>query len=302
MNRPEPPTVDQPYFAWRAQPAWPKLAWPGGAQLALCIVVSIEHYEIHPPEGAVFPRSLPGGFGRGPYPDFRTFSYREYGNRVGVFRVIDALAKYNIRATAAIDSRTAQSKPVIVEQCLKHGWEIAAHGQAVTRVVSSAMTEQDERDYVSEAIRGVESACGRRPTGWHGPEYGESIHTPAVLAQLGIDYVLDWPNDELPFCMSTPTGRLISLPMLVDFDDVFAHWHRKLSMSRWGRTITDALDRLLKDGAESPRMLILNLHPWLIGQPWRISYLEDVLRDIRGRSGIWHATAAEVAAHAGVSI
>lgn len=302
MSRPEPPTIDQPYFAWRAQPAWPKLAWPDNARLALCVVVSIEHYEMHPPAGTTFPSSLPGGFGRAPYPDFRTFSHREYGNRIGVFRVIDALAKFGIRATAAVDARTAKAKPAIVEQCLKHDWEIAAHGQAVTRMVSSAMTEQEERSYISEALRVIESACGRRPTGWHGPEYGESIHTPTILAELGIAYVLDWPNDELPFRMATPAGTLISLPMLVDFDDVFAHWHRKLSMSRWCKAISDALDRLLKDGGESPRMLILNLHPWLIGQPWRISYLEEVLSDIRGRSGIWHATAAEVAAHASVSI
>ena len=302
MTHLDPPTIDQPYFVWRAQPAWPKLDWPGGARLALGVVVCIEHYEIAPPASTIFPLSLPGGFGRGPYPDFRTFSHREYGNRIGVFRVIEALAKFGIRATAAIDAHTAQSKPTIVEHCLKQGWEIAAHGQAVTRMISSAMTEQEERDYVSASIRGIERACGRRPTGWHGPEYGESAHTPSILAELGIEYTLDWPNDELPFRMSTSSGSLVSLPMMVDFDDVFAHWHRKLPMSRWRRSVADALDRLLHDGAQSPRMLILNLHPWLIGQPWRISYLEEALSDIHARRGIWHATAAEIAAHAGAYI
>jgi peptidoglycan/xylan/chitin deacetylase (PgdA/CDA1 family) len=165
----------------------------------------------------------------------------------------------------------------------------------VTQVITAKLDEAQERAQISAALDALERATGTRPAGWHGPEYGESARTPGLLAELGVKYVLDWPNDELPYAMRTKTGSLVSLPMLVDFDDVFAHWYRKLTMARWQRSIADALDWMIEDGKTRPRMLVLNLHPWLIGQPWRISYLDAVLADLKKREGVWCATAGEIA-------
>ena len=270
-------------------------AWPERARLAVAFVVSIEYYEMRQAPGAAMPLSLPGGFGRGPYPDFRSFSHREYGNRVGVFRLAELLARHGIPATAAIDARSALERPEIVRLCQDHGWELAAHGEAVTRLISSRLEEAEERRQIKASLAAVERAAGRKALGWHGPESGESARTPAILAELGVRYVLDWPNDELPYAMRTPAGPLLSVPMAIDLDDVFATWHRKLSMPRWARSIADALDRLLADGVTQPRALVLNLHPWLIGQPWRITYLAEVLTDLNRRKGIWLATAGQIA-------
>lgn len=271
------------------------VAWPGGARVAVAVVVSIEQYEMAQAPGAFLPVTLPGGMGRGPYPDFRSYSLREYGNRIGVFRVMEALDRHGLRATAAIDASVATNKPVIVRECQRRGWEIAAHGNAVTQMVTAKLNEAEERAQVGAALDAIERATGTRPQGWHGPEYGESARTPGILAEMGVKYVLDWPNDELPYAMQTDAGPLVSVPMLVDFDDVFAHWYRKLGMPRWQSSIADAMDRLLEDGRTRPRMLVLNLHPWLIGQPWRISYLDAVLADLGKRKGIWFATAGEIA-------
>lgn len=246
--------------------------------------------------GNVLPKSLPGGFGRGPYPDFRTFSHREYGNRIGVFRVAQLLGRYGVPATAAVDAYTAAERPEIIGECLRRNWEVAAHGQAVTRVISSRLDESSERQIIRATLETVEKAAGKCPVGWLGPEYGESLRTPDLLAELGVEYVLDWPNDEQPYRMRAKSGSLTSVPLAIDLDDVFAHWHRRLSMDRWVRSIGDALDRLLEDSARSPRCLVLNLHPWLIGQPWRISYLAQVLDELLRREGIWLTTAAEIAA------
>jgi allantoinase len=269
--------------------------WPDGARLAFGIVVSIEQYEMAQDPGAYFPATLPGGMGRGPYPDFRSYSLREYGNRIGVFRVMDSLDKHGLRATAAIDAATATRKSVILRECMKRNWEVAAHGNAVTQVMTSRLDEAQEREQVAAALGAIERVSGQLPAGWHGPEYGESARTPEILAKLGLKYVLDWPNDELPYLMSTRSGPLVSVPMLVDFDDVFAHWYRKMTMARWQKSVAEALDRMIADGEKQPRMLILNLHPWLIGQPWRISYLDAVLADLRSRKGVWCATAGEIA-------
>ena len=290
------PSTDHGLFDSQPIVARKPVAWPGGARLAVGIVVSIEHYEMVQAPGAFLPVTLPGGMGRGPYPDFRSYSLREYGNRIGVFRVMEALDRHGLRATAAIDASVATQKPVILRECQRRDWEIAAHGNAVTQVITARLDEAAEREQVSAALAAIERASGKRPAGWHGPEYGESARTPGVLAELGVKYLLDWPNDELPYAMRSPAGPIVSLPMLVDFDDVFAHWYRKLTMARWQRSLADALDRMIEDGKTQPRMLILNLHPWLIGQPWRISYLDAVLADLKWREGVWCATAGEIAA------
>ena len=270
--------------------------WPNNALLAVAVVVSIEYYEMRQDAGNVLPRSLPGGFGRGPYPDFRTFSHREYGNRIGVFRVAELLGRYGVPATAAVDAYTASHRAEIIAECLRRKWEVAAHGQAVTRVISSRLDESSEREMIRATVETIQRAVGKRPVGWLGPENGESPRTPDLLAELGVEYVLDWPNDEQPYRMHTNSGPLISIPMAIDLDDVFAHWHRKLAMDRWVRSIGDALDRLLADAARGARSLVLNLHPWLIGQPWRISYLAQVLDELRKRNGIWLTTTGEMAA------
>src|SRR4051812_34482057 len=126
----------------------PPLRWPGGARVAFAIVVSAEYYEMQPAAANFIPANVPGGFGRAPYPDFRAFSQRDYGNRVGVFRVIDALERFAMPATAAIDANVATRYPYIVEQFRKRNIEIAGHGHAVTNVITNHMTEADERAYI----------------------------------------------------------------------------------------------------------------------------------------------------------
>lgn len=270
------------------------LRWPNGARLAFAIIISIEFYELQPSPGAFIPPNLPGGFGRGPYPDFRNYTHREYGPRVGLFRLMDLLRDKQIKATAAIDARTAIERPFIVQRCLESGWEIAAHGRAVTDVVSSQMTEAQERDYIATSIDAVSNAAGTPPRGWHGAEYGESLGTVRLLAEGGIDYVLDWPNDEQPYLMRAGDRRLVALPLAVDLDDVFAHWQRKLSMRRWRQAVIDAVDQLCIDGERSGRVLVLNVHPWLMGQAYRTTYFSEVLDHVRNLSGVWLATAGEI--------
>lgn len=269
--------------------------WPNDARLAFALVVSVEFYELQPSPGAFIPPNLPGGFGRGPYPDFRNYTHRDYGSRVGLFRLMQLLDKKKIKATAAIDARTALERPVIVDHCRRRGWEIAAHGRAVTDVISSHMTEDEERDYIRAALAAVAEAAGAAPRGWHGAEYGESDRTVRLLAESGVEYVLDWPNDEQPYVMGAAGRRLVALPMAVDLDDVIAHWQHKVSMPRWRRAVIDAVDRLRADGERSARLLILNLHPWLVGQAFRSTYLAEVLDHVLACRDVWVATTGEIA-------
>ena len=290
-------TTDTQHSYYRREPiiGRPALRWPGEARLAFAIVIGAEHYEMRPPEGAFIPPNVPGGFGRGPYPDFRAYTARAYGNRVGIFRLIELFDRFHLPTTVAVDAQTATACRALIEQIRSRPWEIAAHGQSVTRVISSRMSADEERDYIRSTLATIETHCGVRPAGWHGPEYGESPRTVELLAEVGLRYVLDWPNDEQPYWMTSAAGEIVSLPMAIDLDDVFSHFHRKIPMARWCQCLTESVDRLLEDGEHSGRVLVLNLHPWLIGHPFRISHLEDALGSVKARKGVWFATAGEIA-------
>jgi peptidoglycan/xylan/chitin deacetylase (PgdA/CDA1 family) len=288
--------TDHSFYRRTPLPRRPILRWPDGKPLAFAVLVSAEYYEMQPPEDAFIPPNVPGGFGRGPYPDFRVYTARAYGNRVGVFRLFDALDRYGMSATVAVDALTAKYCPAVAEQAIKRGYEIAGHGQAVTRVISAHMNEAEERDYIANSLATLEAATGRRPIGWHGPEYGESARTPTLLAELGVQYVLDWPNDEQPYAMTTERGAITSVPVAIDCDDVFSHFHRRITMRRWVQCVIDAIDRLAQDGCNSGRLLVLNVHPWLMGHPYRVTYFEEVLKYVAARRDTWIATTGDIAA------
>ncbi|MBI2737593.1 MAG: polysaccharide deacetylase family protein [Rhodospirillales bacterium] len=272
--------------------------WPNGAQAACAIVVNAEYYEMQPPAGAFIPPNVPGGFGRGPYPDFRNYSARAYGNRVGIFRIFAALAEYELKASVALDSLTAELCPQLVAHIARHGFDVVAHGQSATRVISAHMTEEQERDYIRQTLETIRARTGTMPQGWHGPEYGESRRTPGLLAMLGVKYVLDWPNDEQPIDMTTPHGPLVSIPMLIDLDDVHAQFHRKISSARWRMCVEDAVEQIVADGQDGvARLLVVNLHPWLSGHPCRIGDVEALFRMLAKRRDIWLASTDEIAAH-----
>ena len=172
------------------------LRWPNNARIALCVIVNLEHMEWRTPEGAFQSASLAGGYGPSPFPDVTRWSHREYGHRVGIFRLLDSLDRYGIKATVAMDVLTAENYPYLVRHCLSRGCEIIGHGVSVSRQITSNMPEQEEREYIKTSVDGLTLATGTAPLGWLGPEYGESARTPQLLAQAGISYVCDWTNDE----------------------------------------------------------------------------------------------------------
>jgi allantoinase len=294
-----PAATENDFYARQPIVSRPAFSWPNGADIAFGVIVSLEHYELQPPEDAFIPVNMPGGMGRAPYPDVRSSSQRAYGNRVGVFRIMDVLTRHGLKATAATDVWTAENCPALVSKLRELDWEIAGHGHTVNQVISSKMDRATERKYIQSAARALEKVFGRKPAGWHGPEYGESERTPELLAELGFKYVIDWPNDEQPYRMQTARGALVSVPVAVDLDDVFSYWQRRIWMDRWERAIIEAVDTLQQDGrSKGGRMMLLNLHPWMIGQPWRISSLEAVISNVAERKGIWFATAGQIAAWA----
>jgi allantoinase len=282
--------MDHEHYKWSPIIKRPKLKWPKGARVALAVVVNVEHMEWNPPEGHY---QVAGLYSRG-LPDIRVTSHREYGKRVGVYRLLDVLEKHGMPATVSMDALTAQNYPYLVKHCIERGCEIIAHGVSLSRMITSQMSEAEERKEIKTAIDAVEKATGKAPLGWFGPEYGESHRTPQLLAEAGIRYVCDWVNDEQPYPMTTKKGELYALPMNLDLDDDFALRERKYPMDEYSKLLVDAFDTMHKDGSETGRVLTLNLHAWTSGQPFRTYYLDQALGRMMGKGSVWAATGREI--------
>jgi peptidoglycan/xylan/chitin deacetylase (PgdA/CDA1 family) len=274
--------------------ARPRLTWPGQAPVALCVLVTLEHVEWKDPEGGYVSPTLAGGYGRRPHPDITLWSHREYGHRVGIFRILEVLSRHGITPTVAMDALTARHYPFLVEHCLGIGAELVGHGISVSRMITSRMSEAEERAYIAESLDALRTAGAGAVAGWFGPEYGESNRTPALLAEAGIRYVCDWVNDEQPYQMTVPAGALYALPITYPLDDVNALSDRRIEVRRWSTAVTEAFDRLREDGATNGRILVLNLHPWLTGQAFRIHHVDEMLAHIVASGAVWPATGSQI--------
>jgi allantoinase len=270
------------------------LGWPGNARVALCVIVNLGHIAWRHPSGSYQPPNLAGGYGPGPFPDVTAWSHREYGHRVGIFRVLDVLDKYGVKPTIAMDVLTAENYPFLVRHCLGRGCEMIAHGISASQMITSRMSDEEEREYIQTAVQALTGAIGKAPLGWLGPESGESPRTPQLLAQLGIRYVCDWVNDEQPYPLKVPDGELYALPIALPVDDVNALWHRRIDIDRYKEMIKETFETLYREGATNGRQLVLHLHPWLIGQPFRIGCLDEALGHIMQQQGVWAATGSEI--------
>jgi peptidoglycan/xylan/chitin deacetylase (PgdA/CDA1 family) len=284
--------MDNPWYDYSPFPTRPKLVWPRNARVAFCVVLHLEYYELQPAEDSIRDSRFVGEFGN--YrPDYRTWTQREYGNRTGIFRVLDVLDRYQIRAGVAVNAMAAERYPFLIEQFKKRKYEFIAHGTSANRLISSKMTEAQEKAEIAAAMTAIGTAAGMMPKGWLGQEYGESQRTPKLLADAGLDYVLDWPNDDQPYPMKV--GRkFVSMPNQPEWDDVQQLWLRRIATPRYPDIVGDAFELLHHEGGQ---VFSLSVHPWLMGMAHRIKYLDEALRRVERFGNIWQATPGEIAQH-----
>jgi len=286
------PGMDNPWYDYVPFPKRPKLTWPRNARVASFVLLHLEYWELVPSENSYKDPRFVGEFG-GFMPDYRTWTQRDYGNRVGIFRVLDVLDRYQIRAGVAVNALAVERYPYLVEQFKKRNYEFIAHGRSANRMITSKMSEAEERAEIAEAIAAIDKAAGARPTGWLGQDYGESQRTPRLLADAGLDYVLDWPNDDQPYPMKVGK-KFVSLPNQPEWDDVQQLWLRRINTTRYPDLVGEAFELLHQEGGQ---VFNLSIHPWLMGMPHRIKYLDEALRRIERFANVWHATPGEVVRH-----
>ena len=265
---------DHPHLGWSPLPKRAPLRWPGKSQLAVVPLLILEAYEDPLPSGWPQVHSVGGGLIRD-FPNISRVSTREYGHRVGVYRILDALRKRGIKPTVAVDAMTAEQYPELIEQLKSDGSEFVAHGLSVTRPQTSAMSADDERAYIAETLSRLQ-ACGLPTQGWFGADYSESTLTPQLLGEFGIKYVSDWANDEQPYSMNVP-GNMLSTPLWADFDDQTVLINRMCNLDMFEDHYIKALNQLAIDSEKSARLLHHAVRPWVMGAPLRIASFERML-------------------------
>ena len=226
-------------------------------------------------------------------PDYRTWTQREYGNRTGIFRVLDVLDRYQVRAGVAVNALAAERYPYLIEQFKKRKYEFIAHGHSANRMITSKMSEAEEKAEIAEAIAAIEKAAGVRPTGWLGQDYGESQRTPQLLADAGLDYVLDWPNDDQPYPMKVGKQFVSTAQPAGMGRRAAAPGCGAFTTPRYPDLVGEAFELLHQEGGQ---VFNLSVHPWLMGMPHRIKYLDEALRRVERFGNVWQATPGEIAA------
>lgn len=274
--------------------AWPGRAsydWPGGARLAVYLGVNLEHFAFGEGLGAEL---APGG----PQPDVLNFAWRDYGNRVGAWRLLALLDECALPATVLLNSAMYDYAPGLVAAHRARGDEIAGHGRTNSER-QSTLPEAGEAALIAESTAAIAHHEGRAPRGWLSPWIAESRTTPDLLAEAGYGYTLNWCADDAPVWMRTRAGRLLAIPYPQEVNDIPAIAARKGSAAQFADMIVDDFDERLSQVADGlPQVMGIALHPYLVGQPYRLRRLRRALLHLSARRDVvWITTAGGVFDH-----
>jgi hypothetical protein len=283
--------ADQYRYAWRAAIDRPPSRWPGDRALACLIVIPLEWFPLNP-SGKPFKH--PGAM-QTPYPDLRHYTTRDYGNRVGAFRLLDALKACSLKATVPVNGVLLDRVRPLIEAVLQDGHEIAAYGWSTDAIHWGGIEPETEARYVTDTRRAFERA-GLNPRTWMSPARQQSFQTLDLIAAQGFRACLDWEQDEVPVAMTTEAGPVAAVPLYNELDDRTLLIDRGHSEDAWVDQVLEAA-RYLTAGADrfGGRVLSFTLTPYVAGQPFRMHAVRRLLGALAADPQVWSATAAEIA-------
>jgi peptidoglycan/xylan/chitin deacetylase (PgdA/CDA1 family) len=274
-------------FAYSAIIDRPPLRWPDGARVAVWVIPNIEHFLFDGPSSSIIQSTT--GF----VPDVLNYSWRDYGARVGVWRLMDILEKHGVKGTAALNSDVCLHYPRIIEAGKSLGWERMGHGLN-NSIMINGQPDEEERQIIDTVISTITNSTGARPRGWLSPGLTESHRSLDLLAAAGIEYVANWVNDDQPYPMRVASGSMLSLPYSVEINDYTAFLEQGQNGESFGQMICDQFDVLYEDGAATGRVMSICLHPFLIGHPHRSKHLDKALKHIVSRREVWITTGSAI--------
>lgn len=283
--------MDQDRYGWRTREERPKIAWPGARAIACMIVVPLEFHMLNP-SGKPFKH--PGAMVT-PYPDLRHFTTRDYGNRVGVYRILEALDAAQLKAVFPVNAVLLNRVEPLIDRIVSRGHEIAAYGLSTDHVHWSGLEAGVEAQWVAQT-RAAFAREGLSPRTWMSPARQQSFNTLDHIAANGFNICLDWEHDSVPVSMRTAATPVIAVPLSNELDDRLLLSDRRQSEDEWADQILEACACLER---EAPRfggqVLSFSLTPYIAGQPFRIHALRRILGALGANKQVWSATAAEIA-------
>jgi allantoinase len=271
----------------------PKYEWPENKSLAFYIGLNIEHF------------AFMAGRGNDPFQRTsaqqtqRNFAWRDYGLRVGVWRIFDMLDELALPATILLNSLVCKTYPEIIDRIKARGDDVCAHGRTNAEVLNN-LWEQDEARVIAEATETITKHMGSRPTGWMGPGAAETKVTPDLLVEAGYTHSLGWPVDDQPIWMRTRSGPLLSVPYPMELNDMGTNVLRDHSGREFADMIVDQFDEMIEQAENQPLVMSVALHPFICGQPFRLRPLRRALRycvEHPLRERVWFTRAGEIALH-----
>ena len=268
----------------------PKLELPNNARVAVWVIPNIEFFPLtHGLAGHAFEA-------KGKAPTVRPWAQRDYGNRVGIWRIMDVMNKLGIRASATLNAAICDHHPQIVKAGTELGWEFLGHNETNVKRLTE-MEPEEERQTIQACVKKIKECSGKRPVGWLGSALAETWHTLDYLIEEGFDYVADWTNDDQPYMMTVNEKKIVSVPYSYEVNDSPFIYYRNGSIDEFEKLIKRQFDCLYEEGAESGRVMAICLHPFIIGVPHRIKGLESALKYIQSHDQVWFATGSEIAHH-----
>ena len=281
---------DHNRFAYSPITRRPHYQWPGGKGLAVYIALNIEHFAFGEGLGAnIGPAS--------PQPDVLNYSWREYGNRVGAWRCLELFDQLNMPVAALINTALYDHCPELIAACVERGYELVGHGHTNAER-QGALDEDEERALLEQSQTLITRNSGTAPKGWLSPWISESPVTPDLLVETGYRYTLNWCHDDQPILMNTRNQKpLWSIPYPQELNDIPMMIGRQMDGSDFADMIIDQCDEMLDQSRRQPLVMGIALHPYLVGQPYRLRHIRRALSHIaqkRDQGELFMTTPGEI--------
>jgi len=264
--------------------------WPGNNTLAVWFAPNVEVWHYDSAVGAAISPNPTNHV-----PDVFNYAWREYGIRVGLWRLADVFDEAGVKATVALNAQVCDVYPKAIDEMKRRGWEFMGHGTTnSTNLAGFDQQPDQERDAIRNILKTIEQASGKRPRGWLGSGLVETYNTLDILAAEGVNYCGDWNNDDQPVPMKVKSGKMFGIPYCNEINDIGVYLRKGWTGEQYLLSVIDQFDTLYADSRKQPRVLGVPLHPMISGQPLRIKYLQRAIAHMKEHQGVWFATGSEI--------
>ncbi len=287
------------YYDFVPMPERKPLKWPDGKRLAVFVTFNLEYWDLtkdteesyYAGGPSILPDPLPGNVA-----DIPNYTWREYGQRVGIWRLFDIMDKAGVPASCTMNAKMGIERPQAIKYCVERGWELVAHNYVQTDLLTNYYFDPEgERQIVLETIDVYKKVVGKKPAGWLSSSLRTNPSTVDILAEQGLLYTADFLNDDQPYLMQTDHGPIVSVPYTVEINDFMMFMRRGNSTSEAFNVMKEQFDTLYMEGTESGRLMNLGLHPHVIGQPFRARALREFVDYAKQFPDVWWTTREELA-------